>query len=190
MQPELQLTHRRAKRDFLDRAVTRTAGTGIGARGHTSSTAFLGVGEVQRRVIEDVERVHLELQVEALRKPEVLRYRHVVGEYSRSPHLAKTGVADLTFARIEPHAAGRGRSEERYRVGEGIESLDSRGKCTDALVGTARRLGVDFRAAVTKICRPGQAAAPVGGVRDLPAANDVMPRPARIAGELLALAER
>src|SRR5271157_3634930 len=135
MQPELQLTHRRAKRDFLDRAVTRTAGTGIGARGHTSSTAFLGVGEVQRRVIEDVERVHLELQVEALRKPEVLRYRHVVGEYSRSPHLAKTGVADLTFARIEPHAAGRGRSEERYRVGEGIESLDSVANVPTPLLG-------------------------------------------------------
>src|SRR5271157_3921412 len=190
MQSELQLTHGRAIRDVLDCAVTRTAGTGVGARGHASSTAGLGVGEVQRRVIEDVERIHLELQIEPFGKPEVLRYRHVVGEYSRSPHLAKTGVADLTYARIKPHSAGCGRSEEPNRVGHGIKPLDSRSKCTDAFVGTARRLRVDFRSAVTKIRCPGQAAAPVSGVCDLPAANDIVPRPARVAGELLALAER
>src|SRR5271157_381982 len=190
MQAELQLTHRRAPRDVVDRAVRRTAATGPYSRGHASSTAGLGVGEVQRRVIEDVERVHLELQVEALGKPEVLRYRHVVGEYSRSIHRTKAKVADLTWARIEEVATHCRWREIPNRVGDRIKSLDARGKCTATLAGPARRLRINLRTAAIKIRGPGQTAAPVGGVRDLPAANDIVQRPARVAGELLALSER
>ena len=84
MQTELQLAHRGSPRDVVDRAVIRPAVTGSGARGYASSTTTLGVGEVQRRVIEYVEHVHLELQIEPLGKLEVLRDRHVVGKYSRS----------------------------------------------------------------------------------------------------------
>src|SRR5664279_1614236 len=111
MQAELQLTHRRSIQDVLNLTATATARVLRRERGHAVSTATLVIGVAQRNMVEEVVRVHAELELEALRKLEVLHDGSLGSIVAGTVQPVKTNIADRSGCWIEPDSAHNNRGE-------------------------------------------------------------------------------
>src|SRR5208283_6247238 len=111
MQAELQLPHLCSIQDVGNLAARTTAGVGGRERRHAVSTAALVVGVAQRNMVEDVVRIHAELELESLRKLEVLHDGRLGGIVTRAPQVVKARIADRPGGRSEPYSTHKNRSE-------------------------------------------------------------------------------
>src|SRR6185312_11875349 len=120
LQPELQGAHGRAVLNVLDQAVVAAA-VNAGAAGGLAVIR----AEVQHRMVEDVEGIHAELCIEAFAYFEVLGYRHVVGEGTRTP--------------IAVAARAAHRAACRERKWPGSRAREATGVCAHGRSGVSHR---------------------------------------------------
>src|ERR1700741_3445672 len=197
------LAHLRAAFERRDLAV-------VSARAVDATVGTVVLTEGVNGVIEDVIRIHKELRAELLGDGEGFRDRQVGIKPSRTVVSVAPNVADEAAVGKCKGPCSRtrqGASVSTHRQGGGIRirqcghwreecaSVIDRVQRSDTCV-KLRTCGVwptwtcvGHIAALTNARRPGQAAAPIGGVADLPSTDDVILRLAGISHVLLAPAE-